>query len=433
MDRIKELRGREILDSRGNPTLEVDCILKSGAFGRAAVPSGASTGTFEALELRDKGKRYGGKGVRKALRNVLKVISPKLTGKDPMNQREIDEHLIELDGTENKSNLGANALLGVSLAVAHAAANSKSLSLYRYLGGGKAKTLPVPMMNIINGGAHADNLLSFQEFMLVPAGASRFSEALRMGSEIFHSLKGFLKKKGHRTNVGDEGGFAPDLRTHEEAIEAILESGEKAGYRSGKDFFISLDVAASELYDKKERRYVFKRKESRVKSLESREMIQLYDTYVKQYPLLSIEDGLAEEDWEGWKRLTSALGKIICLIGDDIFVTNIERLRRGISEKSANGILVKPNQIGTLTETLDCIQKAREAGFVAVLSHRSGETEDTTIADLAVATNIGLIKTGSLSRSERIAKYNRLLRIEEELGERGIFSGLTAFSLQESI
>ena len=433
MDKIKELRAREILDSRGNPTLEVDCILESGAFGRAAVPSGASTGTYEALELRDGEKeRYFGKGVKKAIQNVMEKIQPKICGLDPVDQRKIDRLLIQLDGTKNKSHLGANALLGVSLAVAHAAAKSKGVPLYRSLGGEEARTLPVPMMNIINGGVHADNFLTFQEFMLVPGGASRFSEALRMGSEIFHSLKDLLKKKGHRTNVGDEGGFAPDLKTHEEAIEAILDSGEKAGYRGGKDFYISLDVAASEFYQKEDRIYKLKISKSTIREKNSEEMIQLYGKLLNQYPLLSIEDGLAEEDWEGWKNLTQAFGKKIRVIGDDLFVTNIVRLERGIREKSANAILVKPNQIGTLTETLDCIQRAKDAGFVIVISHRSGETEDTTIADLAVATNIGLIKTGSLSRSERIAKYNRLLRIEEELGKRGHFPGLSAFSLQRS-
>ncbi|MCH7760367.1 phosphopyruvate hydratase [candidate division TA06 bacterium] len=432
MDRIRELHGREILDSRGNPTLEVDCILESGVLGRAAVPSGASTGDFEALELRDGEKhRYGGKGVRRAIRIVSEIILPQLKGMDGHDQKSVDLRLIELDGTENKSNLGANTLLGVSFAVSHAAARSRNLSLYRHIGGEGARTLPVPMMNLINGGRHADNPLTLQEFMIVPAGPSSFREAIRLASETFHSLKVLLKERGYRTNVGDEGGFAPDLKGNEEAIQMILESAGRAGYESGKDFWIALDAAASEFYDKSEERYLIRQDgspKSKVQSLKSEELIRLYESWVENYPILSIEDGLSQEDWEGWKNLNHRLGKKVRIVGDDLFVTQKKRLQRGIQEGSANAILIKPNQIGTLTETLDCVEEAKKAGFVTIISHRSGETEDTTIADLAVATNAGLIKTGSISRTDRVAKYNRLLRIEEELGEEGIFPGISAFS-----
>jgi enolase len=434
MDRIKKLHGREILDSRGNPTLEVDCVLDSGSMGRAAIPSGTSTGDYEALELRDEEKeRFGGKGVRKAIRNISEIISPKLLEMDGLDQRLLDDTLIELDGTENKSNLGANSMLGVSLAVSYAAARSRNLPLYRHIGGENAKTLPVPMMNLINGGAHADNPILFQEFMIVPTGAEKFHDAIRMAAEIFQSLKAMLKKSGFRTNVGDEGGFAPDMK-NEDAIQVILESAEKAGYKPGKDLWIALDVAASEFYDRKKNIYKFEKSESsdnKDKSLVSEEMVKLYEDWLNSYPILSIEDGLSQDDWKGWMSLTRSLGDRVQIVGDDLFVTHKKRLERGIKEKSANAILIKPNQIGTLTETLDCIEEAKKAGFSTIISHRSGETEDTTIADLAVATNAGAIKSGSASRTDRVAKYNRLLRIEEELADEGVFAGLSAFSVRK--
>ena len=413
MSQIDQIHAREILDSRGNPTVEADVVLKGGARGRAAVPSGASTGEHEAVELRDgDAKRYGGKGVLKAVHNVNDVIARELKGKDALDQAAIDRALIELDGTPNKSNLGANALLAVSMANARAGANYQKLPLYRYLGGADANTLPVPMMNIINGGAHADNNVDFQEFMIVPVGADRFSEALRMGAEIFHSLKSVLKKKGYATSVGDEGGFAPNLKSNEEAIETILEAIAQAGYRHGDDVLLALDPAASEFYDGES--YVFKKSDQR--KLSSDQMVAFWESWAKQYPIISIEDGMAENDWDGWKTLTDELGARVQLVGDDLFVTNTSFLRKGIERGVANSILIKVNQIGTLTETLECIELAKTNQYTTVISHRSGETEDAFIADLAVATNAGQIKTGSLSRSDRIAKYNQLLRIEEELG-----------------
>jgi enolase len=435
MDSIQKLHGREILDSRGNPTLEVDCVLESGVLGRAAVPSGASTGDFEALELRDgEKKRFGGKGVRKAIRNISEAIAPKLKGMDGLLQRDVDETLLELDGSENKSNLGANSILGVSLAVSHAAARSRNLPLFLHIGGDNAITLPVPMLNLINGGRHADNPIIFQEFMIVPAGAEKFHEALRMASEIFHSLKALLKKKGYRTNVGDEGGFAPDLNSDEEAIQVILDSAESAGYDPDKDLWIALDVAASEFFDRTKKMYRFEKdgtSKTEVRNLRSDEMVRLYEKWVRTYPILSIEDGLSQDDWEGWMFLTQSLGSEVQIVGDDLFVTHQNRLERGIKEKSANAILIKPNQVGTLTETLDCVEKAKNAGFSTIISHRSGETEDTTIADIAVATNAGAIKAGAASRTDRVAKYNRLLRIEEELGDKGVYPGLSAFSVKK--
>ncbi len=415
---ISKVIAREILDSRGNPTVEVDCILSNGILGRAAVPSGASTGEHEALEMRDGNKaRYLGKGVSKAVCNAEDVIGPNIKGRDPFNQKSIDKFLIELDGTPNKSRLGANAILGVSLAVAKAAANSKGLSLYKYLGGTKAKVLPLPLMNIVNGGLHADNNLDFQEFMIAPLGAPNFKEALRMGAEVFHNLKFILKKRGCVTSVGDEGGFAPNLKSNREAVEAILEAISAAGYKAGKDIYIALDCASSSFY--KDGKYILRSETPSERS--SDDMIEFYSQWLKDYPIISIEDGLAENDWAGWKNLTKQLGDVVQLVGDDIFVTNIRWLRKGIEEGCANSILIKVNQIGTLTETLDAIAFARKSGYSAIISHRSGETEDTTIAHLAVATNVGQIKTGSLSRSERIAKYNELLRIEEELGKAAVY------------
>lgn len=422
MSEIVNVFAREILDSRGNPTVEVDILLENGVMGRAAVPSGASTGEKEVLELRDGDARYRGKGVQKAVRNVIEEIGPQLLGIDAKEQVYIDNLLIRLDGTENKGRLGANAILAVSLGVAKAAAEEAGLSLYRYLGGSGAKELPVPMMNILNGGVHADNNLDIQEFMIVPSGAPSFREALRMGSEIFHSLKDVLKKRGYSTSVGDEGGFAPELKSNEDAIKLILEGIGKAGYIAGEELFIAIDAAASEFYE--DGRYILKRER---KGLSSEEMIDLYEDWVKRYPLISIEDGLSEKDWEGWKLLTSRLGRDVQIVGDDIFVTNPEILKRGIKEGIGNSILIKLNQIGTVTETLDTINIARKAGYTTIISHRSGETEDTSIADLAVACNAGLIKTGSLSRTDRIAKYNQLLRIEEELGESAVYSGKKAF------
>ncbi len=424
MNQIDRIHAREILDSRGNPTVEADVVLAGGARGRAAVPSGASTGEHEAVELRDgDGRRYGGKGVLKAVQNVNEVIARELKGNDGFDQAAIDRALIELDGTPNKSSLGANALLAVSMANARAAANYQKLPLYRYLGGADANTLPVPMMNIINGGAHADNNVDFQEFMIVPVGAERFSEALRMGAEIFHSLKLVLKKKGYATSVGDEGGFAPNLKSNEEAIETILEAIRQAGYRAGDDVLLALDPAASEFYDGGS--YVFKKSDQR--KLSSDQMVSFWESWANQYPIVSIEDGMAENDWDGWKTLTDAMGQRVQLVGDDLFVTNTPFLRKGIERGVANSILIKVNQIGTLTETLECIELAKTNKYTTVISHRSGETEDAFIADLAVATNAGQIKTGSLSRSDRIAKYNQLLRIEEELGDAARYQGRAAF------
>ncbi len=430
MTTITDIHAREILDSRGNPTVEVEVELECGVLGRAAVPSGASTGTYEALELRDgalsakdaKGintKRYGGKGVLKAVDNVNSIIAPELVGLDASNQTDLDMLMLELDGTKNKAKLGANAILGVSLAVAKASAEALGLPLYRYIGGANAKVLPLPMMNIMNGGAHSDAPIDFQEFMIMPKGAVNFAEALRMGAEVFHSLKKVLKKMGLSTAVGDEGGFAPNLKSTEAALEAILEAISGAGYKAGKDVALALDVAASEFYDEAKKRYVFKK--SSGKALTSDEMVAYYEKLVKKYPIVTIEDGMAESDWKGWKTLTDALGDKLQLIGDDVFVTNTTFLKKGIELGVSNSILIKVNQIGTLTETLDAVEMAHKAGYTAVISHRSGETEDSTIADIAVATNVGQIKTGSLSRSDRIAKYNQLLRIEEELGETAVF------------
>ena len=421
---INKVHAREILDSRGNPTIEVDIVLENGTLGRAAVPSGASTGEREAVELRDGNKkRYFGKGVSKAVDNVNRIIAKKISGMDCMDQVTLDETIIKLDGSKNKSKLGANALLGVSLAAAHAAANYLKQPLYKYIGGVNAKTLPVPMMNIINGGKHADNTVDFQEFMIIPAGAKSFSEALRYGVEIFHSLKTVLKKKNYNTNVGDEGGFAPNLKSNEEAIEVILEAIEKAGYRSGKDVFIGLDSASSEMW--KNGKYEFYK--SHIPDKTPAQMVTLYEKLVKDYPIISIEDGMAENDWDGWKLLTDSLGKKVQVVGDDLFVTNTEIFQKGIDRKIANSILIKVNQIGTLTETLNCIELAKTNNYTCVISHRSGETEDTTISDIAVATNAGQIKTGSLSRTDRVAKYNQLLRIEEELGSAAVYPGLNAF------
>jgi len=424
MTQIDHIHAREILDSRGNPTVEAEVTLVGGVMGRAAVPSGASTGEHEAVELRDGDpKRYGGKGVLKAVGHVNQVIAPRLKGLNALDQTEVDRVLIELDGTPNKSNLGANALLAVSLATARAASDSQKLPLYSYLGGAAANTLPVPMMNIINGGAHADNNVDFQEFMIVPVGAERFSEALRMGAEIFHTLKSVLKKKGYATSVGDEGGFAPNLKSNEEAVETILEAIAQAGYQPRKDVLLALDPAASEFYDGAA--YVFKKSDGR--RLRSDQMVAFWKEWAANYPIISIEDGMAENDWGGWKALTDAIGETVQLVGDDLFVTNTEFLQKGIELGVANSILIKVNQIGTLTETLDCIALAKNHNRTAVISHRSGETEDAFIADLAVATSAGQIKTGSLSRSDRIAKYNQLLRIEEELGGSAVYPGRAAF------
>jgi enolase len=425
MARVSRLLAREILDSRGNPTIEVECVLESGARGRAAVPSGASTGEHEALELRDgEPGRYRGKGVRKAVHHVIATIAPHLAGHDAFDQRGIDRSLVELDGTSNKGQLGANAILGVSLAVAKAAADARDLPLYRHLGGDAAHTLPVPMMNVVNGGAHADNTIDMQEFMIVPWGAPSFAEALRWGVEVFHTLAGILKSRGLATSVGDEGGFAPNLATHDDALEVLVHAIEKAGYRPGEQIALALDVAASELYRRGS--YVFEGQNNMV--LSSSEMVELYGRLVERYPIVSIEDGLAEDDWAGWAELTRALGHRIQLVGDDLFVTNVTRLERGIRDKVANAILIKVNQIGTLSETLDAIQLAQRSKYRAVVSHRSGETEDATIADLAVATGAGQIKTGSLCRTDRVAKYNQLLRIEEELGASARYPGRSAFA-----
>jgi len=421
---IEHVGAREILDSRGNPTVEAEVTLVTGAVGRASVPSGASTGEHEAVELRDGDRRrYLGKGVLKAVGNVNDVIATELEGLDALDQATIDQTLISLDGTPTKAKLGANAILSVSLATARAAANSLEIPLYSYLGGPNARTLPVPMMNIVNGGAHADNNVDFQEFMVVPVGAERFSEALRMGAEIFHTLKVVLKKKGYATSVGDEGGFAPNLRSNEEAVETILEAITQAGFNAGRDCLLALDPAASEFYDGKN--YVFKKSDKR--RLSSSEMVAFWKSWCDQYPIISIEDGMAENDWQGWKELTDAIGQQVQLVGDDLFVTNTAFLRKGIELGVANSILIKVNQIGTLTETLDCIELAKIHGRTAIISHRSGETEDPFIADLAVATNAGQIKTGSLSRTDRIAKYNQLLRIEEDLEGAARFPGREAF------
>ncbi|MBK8843087.1 MAG: phosphopyruvate hydratase [Saprospiraceae bacterium] len=426
MSAIVDIRSREILDSRGNPTIEVEVLTEEGAVGRAAVPSGASTGKHEAVELRDNDKkRYLGKGVINACKHVDDELREEVVGMDVSQQREIDQVMRDADGTKNKANFGANAILGVSLAVAKAAAMESGQPLYRYIGGINACTLPVPMMNILNGGSHADNSIDFQEFMIMPIGAPYFSESLRMGVEIFHNLKIVLKDKGYSTNVGDEGGFAPNIKSNEEAIEMVLTAIEKAGYTPGEDVMIALDAAATEFYDEKNKVYHFKKSDG--KKLSGDEMVDYWKKWVKKYPICSIEDGLAEDDWKSWTKLTADVGKKVQIVGDDLFVTNTERLSRGIKEQAANAILVKVNQIGTLTETIEAVQMATKAGFNSVMSHRSGETEDTTIADLAVALNTGEIKTGSASRYDRIAKYNQLLRIEEELLESGIFPGRDLF------
>ena len=422
---ISEIYAREVIDSRGNPTVEVEVYTESGGFGRAIVPSGASTGEHEAVELRDGDKnRYLGKGVLKAVANVNEIIAPELIGMNVFDQIGIDQRMIECDGTPNKSNFGANAILGVSLACAKAAADLCGLSLYNYLGGFNAKVLPTPMMNILNGGAHADWCSDIQEFMIMPVGAKSFKEALRMGSEIFHVLKKVLKHKGCNTAVGDEGGYAPKLSSNEEAFQVIIEAIEKAGYKPGKDVLLACDVASSEFYNPETKLYDLK---SEGKSLTSDELISFYEDLCKKYPIISIEDGLDENDWDGWKQLTKRLGGKVQLVGDDLFVTNTERLAKGIEKGIANSILIKVNQIGTLTETFDAIQMAQKAGYTAVVSHRSGETEDTTIADIAVALNAGQIKTGSLSRTDRIAKYNQLLRIEDELGDMARYDGIKSF------
>jgi enolase len=422
MTEIVSIHAREILDSRGNPTVEADVVLEDGVRGRAAVPSGASTGEHEAVELRDGDKKhYLGKGVLGAVENVESIIAPELAGMDASNQKLIDATMIALDGTENKSKLGANAILAVSMACARASAEALGLPLYRYLGGVNASILPTPMMNILNGGAHADNNVDFQEFMVMPVGAESFSDALRWGTEVFHTLKGVLKKKGYNTAVGDEGGFAPSLKSNVEAIEVILEAIELAGYKAGTDIAIALDPASSEFYDKKTGMYVFKKSDKSEKT--SEQMASYWESWSKQYPIVSIEDGLAEDDWKGWKILTEKTGRTVQLVGDDLFVTNTKRLQRGIEEGVGNSILVKVNQIGTISETLDAIELARRNGYTSIISHRSGETEDTFIADLAVGTGAGQIKTGSASRTDRIAKYNQLLRIEEELGQTAEFLG----------
>ncbi len=427
MSFIEEVYAREILDSRGNPTVEVEVYLEDGSVGSAAVPSGASTGEHEAVELRDGDKdRYMGKGVLKAVQNVNDIIADEVIGLDATEQAYIDNVMIGLDGTENKGNLGANAILGVSMAVAKAGAESVGLPLYQYLGGVNAKVLPVPMMNIINGGKHADNNVDIQEFMISPAGAVDFADALRMGSQVFHNLKKVLSAKNYNTSVGDEGGFAPDLKSNEEAVQVILQAIEKAGFIPGEDIFICLDPASSEFYDAKKERYILS---SEGKELTSEEMIAYYDEWVKKYPIVSIEDGLAENDWAGWKVMNEKMGSKIQIVGDDIFVTNTSLLARGIEEKSANSILIKLNQIGTITETLDAIEMAHKAGFTTVISHRSGETEDTTIADLAVAVNAEQIKSGSASRTDRIAKYNQLIRIEDMLSDSAVFPGKSTFKL----
>ncbi len=419
---IADVIAREILDSRGNPTVEVEVYLEDGTFGRAAVPSGASTGSYEAVELRDGDERYLGKGVMKAVTNVMTVIAPEIIGMSAFDQVAIDQALIALDGTENKAKLGANAMLGVSLAVARAAANCMGIPFYRYVGGVNAKLLPVPMMNILNGGKHADNNVDIQEFMIMPVGAVSFSQCLRMCAEIFHNLRKVLKNKGYQTAVGDEGGFAPNLKSNEEALQCIVEAIKVAGYEPGKDIRIALDPAASEFYE--DGKYHLA---SEGKVLTSSQMVDYYEMLVAKYPIISLEDGLAEDDWEGWVELTERLGKKIQIMGDDIYVTNMTRLAKGIAKKASNSILIKLNQIGTLTETLDTIEMAKKAGFTAIISHRSGETEDTTIADVSVAVNAGQIKTGAPSRTDRVSKYNQLLRIEEELDEAAVFGGISVF------
>lgn len=422
MSYISQILAREILDSRGNPTIEVDVILESGIIGTAAVPSGASTGMHEAVELRDNDpSRFGGKGTLKAVQNVREVLAKELNGVFASSQAAIDNLMIQLDGTPNKANLGANSILGVSLALAKAAAQDHGMPLYRYIGGVNARVMPVPMMNILNGGAHADNKIDFQEFMIMPVGASTFSDGLRMGTEVFHALKKELKKDGHATNVGDEGGFAPNLGSNQQAIEYVLKAIESAGYKPGDDIFIAIDAASSEFFNAKTGHYIFKK--SSGEKLESEAMAAYWEDWIKKYPILSIEDGMAEDDWAGWKKLTELAGSRVQLVGDDLFVTNTTRLQRGIEEQVANSILIKVNQIGTLTETINAVELAHINNYTSVMSHRSGETEDTTIADLAVALSTGQIKTGSASRSDRIAKYNRLLRIEEELGTTAIYQG----------
>lgn len=425
MSVIELVYAREVLDSRGNPTVEVEVVLESGSVGRAIVPSGASTGAFEAVELRDGDKgRYLGKGVEKAVANVNEIIAPELEGMDAFDQPAIDALMIELDGTHNKGKLGANAILGVSMAVARAAAEELGLPLFQYIGGVNAKQLPVPMMNILNGGEHADNSVDVQEFMILPVGAKSFKEGLRMGAEVFHSLKKVLSERGLACGVGDEGGFAPNLGSNREALELIVEAIEKAGYKPGDDVRLGLDVAATEMYDKETKLYDLKHEG---KKLTAEQMVDLYEEWVNNFPIVTIEDGLDEEDWDGWKVLTERLGKKVQLVGDDLFVTNTERLERGIEAGVANSILIKVNQIGTITETLDAIEMAKRAGYTAVISHRSGETEDTTIADLAVAVNAGQIKTGAPSRTDRVAKYNQLLRIEEMVGEQARYCGMNSF------
>lgn len=424
MSEIAYVIAREIIDSRGNPTIEVDAVCESGAMGRASVPSGASTGSREAIELRDGDKkRFLGKGVKKAVDNVNDIIADEIVGSEVSDQVYIDNLLIQLDGTENKSKLGANAILGVSLAVAKAAADETCLSLYQYIGGVNAKELPVPMMNILNGGSHADNNVDFQEFMIMPVGANSLSDAVRMGAEVFHNLKNVLKDKGYSTSVGDEGGFAPNLKSNEEAVQMVMKGIEKAGYKPGDDVLIAMDCAASEFYENG--KYTLDAESKPEKSTE--EMIKLYEGLVSKYPIISIEDGLSEGDWDGWKELTKRLGKKVQLVGDDIFVTNTSILKKGISQGIANSILIKLNQIGTLTETLDAVEMAKRAGYTIIISHRSGETEDTTIADVSVACNTGQIKTGSMSRTDRVAKYNQLIRIEEELGKSAVFKGKGIF------
>jgi enolase len=426
---IIAIHAREILDSRGNPTVEAEVLLSGGAKGRAAVPSGASTGEHEAVELRDgEDDRYLGKGVRRAVENIENEIAPNVAGMDAANQRQIDHRMIALDGTFNKGRLGANAILAVSMACARATAHAYDMPLYRYLGGAGANILPTPMMNILNGGAHADNNVDFQEFMVMPVGAESFSDALRWGTEVFHTLKGVLKKRGYNTAVGDEGGFAPSVKSNEEAIEVVLEAIEKAGYTVGEDIAIALDPAASEFFDKAKNKYVFKKSDKR--ELAPEEMVRFWSDWVRKYPIVSIEDGLAEDDWHGWKLMTEAVGSKIQLVGDDLFVTNTERLNRGIQEDVANSILIKVNQIGTISETFDAIELAGRNGYTAIISHRSGETEDTFIADLAVGSGVGQIKTGSASRTDRIAKYNQLLRIEEELGAGAVYLGLDALNYE---
>jgi enolase len=423
MSLIESVHARQILDSRGNPTVEVEVMTSSGAFGRAAVPSGASTGTHEAVELRDGDKKkYMGKGVLKAVNNVNTKIAEAIVGFPAYEQNLIDKIMIELDGTPNKAKLGANAILGTSMAIAKAAAMESGMSLYRYIGGVSANTLPVPMMNILNGGSHADNSIDFQEFMVMPVKAATFSDALRMGTEVFHTLKKVLHDKGLSTNVGDEGGFAPNIKSNEEAIEIVIKAIEKAGFKPGVDIFIAMDAAVSEFYDAKTNTYTFHKSDG--KKLKSDEMVEYWAKWVKKYPIISIEDGMAEDDWDGWKKLTNKVGEKVQLVGDDLFVTNVNRLQQGIDTDVANAILVKVNQIGTLTETIDAVNLAKRNSYKSIMSHRSGETEDNTIADLAVALNTGQIKTGSASRSDRMAKYNQLIRIEEELGETAYFPGL---------